>query len=85
LFGDGTGEEVRIRFMDTAAERALGLNAEVYAGELFMDGRLVVDQGTIFDFLALVLRDPAPLSLGPTPQNPCVSNLPAAKLRALNF
>jgi cyclopropane-fatty-acyl-phospholipid synthase len=67
LFGDGTGEEVRIRFMDTAAERALGLNAEVYAGELFMDGRL----GTIFDFLALVLRDPAPLSLGPTPQNPC--------------
>ena len=63
MFGDGTGEEVRIRFMDAAAERALALNAELYAGELFMDGRLVVDQGTIFDFLALVLRDPAPLSL----------------------
>ena len=63
MFGDGTGEEVRIRFTDAAAERALALNAELYAGELFMDGRLVVDQGTIFDFLALVLRDPAPLSL----------------------
>ena len=63
MFGDGTGEEVRIRFMDAAAERALALNAELYAGELFTDGRLVVDQGTIFDFLALVLRDPAPLSL----------------------
>ena len=63
MFGDGAGEEVRIRFTDAAAERALALNAELYAGELFMEGRLVVDQGTIFDFLALVLRDPAPLSL----------------------
>ena len=63
MFGDGTGEEVRIRFTDSAGERALALNPELYAGELFMDGRLVVDHGTIFDFLALVLRDPAPLSL----------------------
>jgi len=62
MFGDGTGDEVRIRFADAAAERALVLNPELYAGELFMDGRLVVEQGTIFDFLALVLRDPAPLS-----------------------
>jgi cyclopropane-fatty-acyl-phospholipid synthase len=63
MFGDGAGEEVRIRFTDVAAERALAINPELCAGELFMDGRLVVDQGTIFDFLALVLRDPAPLSL----------------------
>ena len=63
MFGDGAGEEVRIRFTDAAAERAFALNPELRAGELFMDGRLVVDQGTIFDLLALVLRDPAPLSL----------------------
>ena len=62
LFGDGTGAEVHIRFADAAAERALALNPELYTGELFMDGRLVVERGTIFDFLALVLRDPAPLS-----------------------
>jgi cyclopropane-fatty-acyl-phospholipid synthase len=62
LFGDGTGAEVRIRFADAAAERALALNPELYTGELYMDGRLVVERGTIFDFLALVLRDPAPLS-----------------------
>ena len=62
MFGDGSGDEVRIRFTDARAERALTLNPELYAGELFVDGRLVVERGTIFDFLALVLRDPAPLS-----------------------
>jgi len=63
MFGDGTGEEVRIRFTDAAAERSLVLNPELHAGELFMDGRLIVEQGTVFDFLSLVLRDPPPLSL----------------------
>jgi cyclopropane-fatty-acyl-phospholipid synthase len=62
MFGDGTGEEVRIRFADAGAERALVVNPELRAGELFMDGRLLVERGTIYDFLALVLRDPAPLS-----------------------
>ena len=56
-FGDGTGEEVRVRFMDRGAERATILNPELRVGELFMDGRLVVERGTIYDFLALVLRD----------------------------
>ncbi len=56
-FGDGSGEEVRVRFMDAGAERATVLNAELRLGELFMDGRLIVERGTIYDFLALVLRD----------------------------
>jgi cyclopropane-fatty-acyl-phospholipid synthase len=56
-FGDGTGEEVRVRFMDAGAERATVLNAELRVGELFMDRRLVVERGTIYDFLELVLRD----------------------------
>jgi cyclopropane-fatty-acyl-phospholipid synthase len=55
--GDGSGEEVRVRFMDRGAERATVLNAELRLGELFMDGRLVVERGTIYDFLTLVLRD----------------------------
>jgi cyclopropane-fatty-acyl-phospholipid synthase len=56
-FGDGSGEEVRVRFADAGAERAMVLNPELYLGELFMDGRLVVERGTIYDFLALLLRD----------------------------
>jgi cyclopropane-fatty-acyl-phospholipid synthase len=56
-FGDGTGEEVRVRFADAGAERATVLNPELRLGELFMDGRVVVERGTIFDFLTLVLRE----------------------------
>jgi cyclopropane-fatty-acyl-phospholipid synthase len=55
-FGDGTGEEVRVRFLDKAAERAVVLNPELRLGELFMDGRFVVERGTIYDFLSAVLR-----------------------------
>jgi cyclopropane-fatty-acyl-phospholipid synthase len=64
-FGDGTGKEIRIRFMDAGSERATVLNPELRVGELFMDGRLVVERGTIYDFLELVLRDAkaAPRSL----------------------
>jgi cyclopropane-fatty-acyl-phospholipid synthase len=54
-FGDGTGEEVRVRFADSGAERALFLNPDLRLGELFMDGRLTLERGTIYDFLALVL------------------------------
>ncbi len=56
-FGDGTGEEIRVRFMDAGAERATVVNPELRLGELFMDGRLVVERGTIYEFLELVLRD----------------------------
>jgi len=56
-FGDGSGNEVRVRFKDSGAERATILNPELRVGELFMDGRLVVERGTIYDFLALVLQD----------------------------
>jgi cyclopropane-fatty-acyl-phospholipid synthase len=67
VFGDGTGEEVRVRFADTAAERALLLNPDLRLGELFMDGRLIVERGTIYDFLAVLLRGtsslPRPLAI----------------------
>jgi len=56
-FGDGTGEEVRVRFTDTRAEMGVILDSGLSVGELFMDGRLVVERGTIYDFLELVLRE----------------------------
>jgi cyclopropane-fatty-acyl-phospholipid synthase len=61
--GDGTGEAIAIRFTDRAAERQIVLNPALAFGELFMDGRLAVTQGSIYDVLALAssnlaLRDP---------------------------
>ncbi len=67
VFGDGTGEEVRVRFADPAAERSILVNPELRLGELFMDGRVIVERGTIYDFLAVLLRGtsslPRPLAL----------------------
>jgi len=56
-FGDGTGEMVVARFADKKAQWEFLLDPELKLGELFMDGRFVIDKGTIFDFLTLVLRD----------------------------
>jgi len=54
-FGDGTGEPVAVRFTTAAAERAILLDPELAVGESYMNGTLVIEQGTIADFLALAL------------------------------
>ncbi|PVE22241.1 SAM-dependent methyltransferase [Microvirga sp. KLBC 81] len=56
-FGDGGFPEVAIRFTDTAAQTALCLHPELKLGELFMDGRLIIEQGGILDLLQLLLQD----------------------------
>ena len=53
--GDGTGAPVAIRFTSRRAQMATLLYPELRLGEAYMDGRLVVEQGSIADFLALVL------------------------------
>jgi cyclopropane-fatty-acyl-phospholipid synthase len=55
-FGDGTGTPLAIRFADKAAERALALDPALKLGELFMDGRLIVEEGTIYDLVSLMKR-----------------------------
>jgi cyclopropane-fatty-acyl-phospholipid synthase len=56
-FGDGTGERVVLRFLDRRAQLMLLLDSELRFGELFTDGRIVVDEGTIFDALNIILRE----------------------------
>jgi cyclopropane-fatty-acyl-phospholipid synthase len=54
-FGDGTGEPVAARFVTKAAQRAVMLDPELRVGEAYMDGTLLIEQGTIADLLRLVL------------------------------
>ena len=56
-FGDGTEPRVSIRFADAAAQMALCLHPELKLGELFVDGRLVIERGTMLDLLQLLLQD----------------------------
>lgn len=54
--GDGGTPRVRARLTDRAAGRELVMDPELKFGELFMDGRLVVEEGTVYDLLALLLQ-----------------------------
>jgi len=53
--GDGLGPSVAVRFMSKAAQRGVLLDPELRLGEAYMDGTLRVEQGSIADFLAIVL------------------------------
>jgi cyclopropane-fatty-acyl-phospholipid synthase len=54
-FGDGTGSPVAARFTSKAAQRAVMLDPELRLGEAYMNGTLLIEQGTIVDLLRLVL------------------------------
>jgi cyclopropane-fatty-acyl-phospholipid synthase len=55
-FGDRSGVPVAIRFVTASAQRAVLLDPELRLGEAYMDGSFVVEQGSIADFLGLVLK-----------------------------
>ncbi len=59
-YGDGSGETVVIRLADRRAVLALLCDPDLKLGELFMDGRLIVEQGSIYAFLDVVLDQPGP-------------------------
>ena len=56
-FGDGTEPKVVMRFADRAAERLFLWDPELKLGELFTDGRIVIEEGSIYDFFQLVMQD----------------------------
>ena len=56
----GSGpEEVRVRLTDAAIARRLAVNPYLHIGEAYMDGRLIIERGTLYDFLTLCYRDQA--------------------------
>src|SRR5262245_22095757 len=56
VFGDGTGSPVAVRITSRRAELDLLRDPELRFGEAYMDGTLVVEQGTIADVLAVLLK-----------------------------
>ena len=55
-FGDGGQPQARIRFTDKRAVFALLRDPDLNFGEMFMQQRLLVEQGSVYDVLELVLR-----------------------------
>lgn len=58
-YGDGTGDDIAVRFVNKKAERSILLNPTIKLGECFMDGDFVVERGRIYDFLSLMARNGA--------------------------
>lgn len=56
-YGDGSGSPVAIRFADQAAERLVALDPSLRFGEMFMEGRVVVEQGSVYELISLVKRN----------------------------
>jgi len=55
-FGDGSGKPVAIRFTSAAAQRAFLLDPELKFGEAYMDGNVVIEQGSVADVLSILLK-----------------------------
>ncbi len=56
---------VVVRVHDPKLDLRLALNPGLHAGEAYMDGRLTVERGTLYDLLAIVCRNAGTGSLGP--------------------
>jgi len=55
MLGDGTGKRIAVRLTSRRAEWGILLDPELKLGEAYMDGTLIVEEGTIDDLLALAL------------------------------
>ncbi len=55
-YGDGSGEEVRVRITSRKWLRRL-LDADLGLGEAYMDGGLIVEEGDIASFLTLLMNN----------------------------
>jgi cyclopropane-fatty-acyl-phospholipid synthase len=58
IAGDGIGKPAAIRFTTQAAEYDVLLDPELKFGESYVDGGIIVEQGSIADVLAIVLGQP---------------------------
>src|SRR5688572_18242013 len=56
-FGDGTGKPVAIRFNTRSTLREVLFDPELKFGEAYMDGTLVVEEGTIADVLHVLCQN----------------------------
>ncbi len=55
--GDGSGPKLGVKLVDRAAERKLLVNPALHFGELYMDGRLTVTRGSLYEVVELGARN----------------------------
>jgi cyclopropane-fatty-acyl-phospholipid synthase len=53
-YGDGSGPPLAMRFSDEAVLRSILGDPSLAVGEAYMDGRLILEEGDVYAFIALV-------------------------------
>jgi cyclopropane-fatty-acyl-phospholipid synthase len=56
-YGDGAGTPVAITFHDKQTETRLAFNPDLVLGEGYMDGKITIEAGSIYDLLALLMSN----------------------------
>ncbi|AMM83293.1 cyclopropane-fatty-acyl-phospholipid synthase family protein [Martelella sp. AD-3] len=64
-FGDGSGEPVAVRFTDRQAQDLVASDPALTLGEMYMQGRFLMEEGDIYDFLSLVRRNTLDIVFSP--------------------
>ncbi len=54
ILGDGSGVPVTVRTLDEEAEKAILRDPGLRFGEMYVEGRIVIEKGNIFDLLSMV-------------------------------
>ncbi|MBB3608513.1 cyclopropane-fatty-acyl-phospholipid synthase family protein [Rhizobium sp. BK602] len=57
MIGDGSGEMVAVRIADQQAEDAIARDPTLKLGEMYMEGRFILEQGDIYEFLSMVKQN----------------------------
>ena len=65
VFGGGGGRTLAIRFTDAEAEEEIASDPQLKLAEVYMDGRLIFEEGDIYDLLALVKENTLSEALTP--------------------
>ena len=56
-FGDGSEPEIELRIADRQTALRIAVNPDLYLGEAYMDGKLEVRKGSLYDLLMLAANN----------------------------
>ena len=56
-YGDGTLPKAHVKFQNRAAALKVALDPDLHLGEVIMDGELTVEEGSIRDFILLLMQN----------------------------
>jgi cyclopropane-fatty-acyl-phospholipid synthase len=59
-YGDGSGPPLALRFADGRALRRVLIDPGLAFAEMYMDGRIVIEEGDVYDFIALAKTNTRP-------------------------